>query len=201
MVTQTKGTPPYEWVADALEAYAEKHSVNRSEACRSLLARGLRRDLADLRVLRTFRLEAIATGKEVPAFSLPAEYGDLDGKMDKALTKLRKLHLERAKQALAAVATNISDAKAIEVRGWRSTVDVEGKSLDSVAFQFAGKHGLSQEQLRDACDCTTSDMTLADVRRAIWADELEREKLAPKGWSDRHQVGYGWFYFQKREVR
>jgi hypothetical protein len=204
---QTRGPEPYEWLLDGLERYAAKAQVTRSTACCMLLARGVARDLSKVRVLRprtAYRAEAKAksAGVGVPAFSISAEYADLADSLEGALKTLKAQHVERAQAAMRVIAEfGLSKATAV-IRGWRASVKAGKSTSAGVVLHFAGNAKLPESAMIDACDCITDDMTTADVMRALWAAELEREKLAPKGWADLRMVGYGvkWIQFQDREL-
>ena len=207
-ITRVSGPPPYEWLIGAIMKFANKHSVTRAAACCMLLDRGLKRDLKAVRVLRPFPVARGATGEPggaseamIPSFSIAAEYAGLPDRLDEALETLRAQHIERARVSAKTLAREGLGKEVGSVRGWRADVKLGDELQDGVVLQFAGEAPLPDDALVDVCDCVTDDMTAADVMRALWAAELERERLAPKKWANRHMVGVGWIHFAEREVR
>lgn len=210
MIARVSGPPPYDWVAYALERFAHNSRLERAPAACLLLDRGLSRDLENVRVMRTFAASrgryaptSDGGGKEtmIQAISVSSEYADLPAKIEKSLKTLRAQHTSRAKDALLTLAESGLKRPIVSARGWRAYATVDGKQAEGLVFQVAGKQPLNEKALRDACDYVTDDMVTADVVRAVLATELEREGLAPKGWSDRKMIGVGWIHFDKREVR
>lgn len=208
-MSNTKCPPPYEWLLAALEKFAGREQVTRATACCMLLDRGLSRDTKHLRVLRTFPIprgnkptepKFDDVGQDVPAFSVGADYQDLYDRVESAIADLRTRHIERSRSSMAKlVKSGLSDA--VGLRGWRSEMKVGKEAQEGIVVQFVGDLDLPDEALRDVCDVVTDDMTSADVRRAIWAAELDLAGYAPKGWADRVIVNRGWLKFEDRVVR
>lgn len=196
MVTRVSGPPPYEWLLGAIEKFAAKAESTRAAACCLLLDRGLSRNLASVRVLKPF---AVSRGQKaqgesseetiIPAFSLSGKYTALPEAIDEALGTLREQHIERARVAVQKLVERGLAKEPSVVRGWRLNVEQDGEETEGLLMQFAGDRKLPEGALVDACDCVTDEMTAADVMRAIWATELDREGLAPDGWNKRHAVG------------
>jgi hypothetical protein len=206
MLPRVAVPPPYDWLPAALEKFAAKNDLSLSAAGCLLLDRGLRRNLSTVRVLRPFPVARGTSGKSdgtplLKALSTSAEYSDLPDAIAAALVTLRDQHVERARVAALEVAKVGLSKKTDAARGWRADMDSGDKRVEGVVLQFVSSATLPEAAMVDACDCVTSDMTTADVMRAVWASELEREKLAPKKWADRRMVGVGWLHFQDREVR
>lgn len=210
MIANTKCPPPYEWLLGAIDEWAVHNDCEtRNGACCELLHRGLGRDLGRLVVLRTFpqprggavtkARKPAAGGVEIPAFSVTGPYLDLYDRIEEAVATLRARHIERSKSGVRKlVKTSLSGV--IGARGWRAEVPVGQKSADSVVVQLVGDVQVPDEVLRDVCDVVTDEMTSADVRRAIWAAELELDGFAPKSWADRVVIGKGWLRFEDRVV-
>ncbi len=190
MVTKIRCGQPYEWVPEALEKFAERQGVTRSYACCVLLDRGLKRSLVDFRVLRMFTKHLREEVFEVPPFSLSAEHADLYERIGVAVTELQGRHGQRAQDAMQKLALAGLDGSARGLGAWRWGE----KTGNGVLMHFSTPKSLPKEALHDACDCAADDMTISDVIRAIWASELEAEKLAPKKWSDRWLVANGIFF-------
>jgi Pyruvate dehydrogenase complex, dehydrogenase (E1) component len=209
MITRVAGSPPYEWVAWAIEQYATKVRKERSPACCELLDRGLNRDLSELRVIRTFAekrgrgVVAESGGRDpmIQSFSAAGRYGNLPQRVEKALGVLRKQHVARAKAGAAQLSKLARSRQFPVVRGWRNVVERRDVDLSGLVLQIAGTGEIPQQALFDVCDCASDDMVSADVIRAIFADELTREGLAPDGWRERVAVHRGWVQFGDREVR
>ena len=208
MITRVSGPPPYEWVSAAIERFASDLGLTRADACCVLLDSAMKRDLSEIRVLRPFPVSRGASGERggaekamIPSFSISAAYGGLQKSLDDALALIRAQHIERARMSAKSLAKDGLGSEVWSVRGWRAEVRTEGTRLGGFVLQIANTHKLDDDDLANVCDVVTDDMTAADVMRALWADELEREGLAPKGWSSKRQVGVGWIHFAEREVR
>jgi hypothetical protein len=205
MLPRVSAVPPYEWVPSALATFASDEAVSRSEACCRLLDQAIERGLEYVRVLQTFpagrgsAAKNVKADEHIPTTAVPLDRLGLFEALEGALLTLRTQHIARAQQAWKVLAQSGLSKGLVDVRGWRT--QIEGSKSASVVMQLETDAKLPADALRDACDCVTGGMVMADVLRALWASELEIVGYAPKGWSDRHRVNIGWLRFDRQIVR